>query len=29
MVYLKTLEDLTRKEIKKNSVTYYTGEDAV
>ena len=29
MVYLKTLEDLTGKEIKKNSVIYYTGEDTV
>ena len=29
MVYLRTLEDLTGKEIKKNSVIYYTGEDTV
>ena len=29
MVYLKTLEDLAGKEIKKNSVIYYTGEDTV
>ena len=29
MVYLQTLEDLAGKEIKKNSVIYYTGEDTV
>ena len=29
MVYLKTLEDLAGKEIKKNSVIYYKGEDTV
>ena len=29
MIYLQTLEDLAGKEIKKNSVIYYTGEDTV
>lgn len=29
MVYLQTVEDLAGKEVKKNSVIYYTGEDTV
>ena len=29
MIYLQTLENLAGKEIKKNSVIYYTGEDTV